>query len=89
MAPSREEFARELEGIFSEGEALGLAFIGVTAKALHRRVGGYPGRNHRMPVCCDTMRAAMCTDDRIVRQPPKGDGASLLIHYVLPRSTLI
>jgi len=89
MAATRDEFAAELERIFNDAEQLDLNFIGVSSRALHRRVGGYPGRNHRMPVCCDAMRAAMCADDRIVRQPPKGDGASLLIHYVLPRSTLI
>jgi hypothetical protein len=59
--------------------------LDVTAGQLHRRVGGYPGANHRMPVCCSVMRTAMTERDSIVDQPPKGDGASLKIRYKFPR----
>lgn len=86
MAATRNDFVAALETLLVEADRLGLSFIGVTAGALHRRVGGYPGNDHRMPVCCDVMRSAMHTGDSIVAQPPKGDGASLLIHYSLPRS---
>ena len=84
MAAVREDFSAALNAVFAEAERLGLTFIGITAGALHRRVGGYPGEDHRMPVCCDVMRGAMRNDDSIVAQPPKGYGASLLIHYSLP-----
>lgn len=59
----------------------------VNAGELHRRVGGYPGSNHRMPVSCEVMRSAMGSDagDIVLSQPPKGDGATLTIRYVLPR----
>jgi hypothetical protein len=85
MASTREDFIRSLEEVFAESERLGLSFVGLTAKALHQRAGGYPGKDHRMPVCCDVMRSVMTAHDSIVEQPPKGDGASLLIHYTLPR----
>jgi hypothetical protein len=49
-------------------------------------VGGYPGNNHRMPVCCAAMRAEMRAGDNIVRAPPSGDGANVVIEYRLPRS---
>jgi 5-methylcytosine-specific restriction protein A len=84
MAASREDFLSSLGALFKECERLGLAFIGVTSGALHRQVGGYPG-NHRMPVCCSVMRSVMRAGDSIVAKPPKGDGATLLIHYSLPR----
>lgn len=86
MAATREDFVSALETVFVECERLGLTFLGITAGALHRRVGGYPGHDHRMPACCDVMRSAMHASDSIVAQPPKGDGANLLIHYSLPRS---
>jgi 5-methylcytosine-specific restriction protein A len=59
----------------------------MSAGDLHRRVGDYPGNDHRMPVCCGVMRDAMDEDvgDAIVSSPPSGDGASLLVRYVLPR----
>jgi len=67
------------------GRAAGFSYVGITAGALHRRVGGYPGTDHRMPVCCAAMRGVMGPSDRIVEQPPSGNGASLLIQYALPR----
>lgn len=44
-------------------------------------------RNHRMPVCCRVMRAAVAPDagDVILGEPPSGQGASLTVRYVLPR----
>jgi hypothetical protein len=86
MAATREDFSAALQTVFSEAERLGLSFIGLTSKALHQRVGGYPGKDHRMPICCDVMRDVMREADVIVSQPPKGDGASLLIRFSLPRS---
>lgn len=85
MAAMSDDFKSALQAIFAEAERLDLSFIGITAGALHRRVGGYPGDDHRMPVCCSVMRGAMAVADRIVDQPPKGDGASLLVHYSIPR----
>ena len=53
---------------------------------LHKRVGGYPGSNHRMPVCCEVMYAEMIDGvDEILHAPPKRKGASLEIEYLLPR----
>lgn len=85
MAATRPDFAAALADLFAEAERLGLSYVGLTAGALHRRVGGYPGNDHRMPMCCDVMRGVMAATDSIVAQPPKGDGANLLIHYSLPR----
>ena len=86
MAATRDDFQSRLEVIFSEAERLGLSFIGITSKALHQQVGGYPGKDHRMPVCCEVMRSVMEANDEIVAQPPSGDGATVLIRYSLPRS---
>lgn len=56
-------------------------YVDVNAGDIHREVGGYPGTNHRMPVCCSTMRDLMKADDEIIASPPKGNGASLTIRY--------
>jgi 5-methylcytosine-specific restriction protein A len=85
--PSADDFRDELHGMMLEAMNAGKPFAEINAGKLHRRVGDYPGRRHRMPVCCQVMRATLAPDagDTIVSQPPKGQGASLTIRYVLPR----
>jgi 5-methylcytosine-specific restriction protein A len=80
------DFAGELQRILTDAEQRGLTAIRVNSGELHRRVGGYPGQNHRMPMCCSAMRAMMRSGDSIIQQPPKGNGASLIIEYLLPRN---
>jgi 5-methylcytosine-specific restriction protein A len=61
--------------------------IRVIAGDLHRSVGGYPGHNHRMVCCCNAMRSMMTEmGDRILAEPPSGNGANLIIEYQLPRT---
>jgi 5-methylcytosine-specific restriction protein A len=79
------DFNGELQRILTDAINRGLHSIVVNAGDLHRRVGGYPGTNHRMPMCCSAMRQAMRGGDRIIQAPPKGNGASLSIEYQLPR----
>ena len=82
MAPKEDDFKQELEKAFFEAKG---SSVEVNSGKLHRRVGGYPGSDRRMPICCRVMRAAMEPGDEIIKSPPKGDGASLTIRYVLPR----
>jgi len=84
---SAEHFRSMLSSLLDEAGRLGFSYVGITAGALHRRVGGYPGKEHRMPVCCVAVRGVMGPSDRIVEQPPSGNGASLLIQFALPRPT--
>jgi 5-methylcytosine-specific restriction protein A len=78
-------FRKKLREIFALSTKAGKTKVVVNAGELHRLVGGYPGTNHRMPVCCSTMRSEMRGGDTILQQPPKGNGASLSIEYYLPR----
>ena len=39
--------------------------IGVRSGDLHRDADGYPGRNHRMLLCCGAMRDAMRDGDSV------------------------
>jgi 5-methylcytosine-specific restriction protein A len=82
MARTANDFRYELDIMLSGS----YGYTDVTAGELHRRVGEYPGPNHRMPVCCSVMRQAMTHRDHEVCAPPKGNGASLRIRYYLPRA---
>jgi hypothetical protein len=83
--PNAEQFRTSLRQIFREAPA-SAQFIDVNAGALHRKVGGYPGANHKMPNCCQVMKSEMKTGDQILPGGPKsGSGASLTIRYRFPR----
>ncbi|HII99244.1 MAG TPA: DUF4145 domain-containing protein [Methanoregula sp.] len=86
--PGREEFFHEMGRVFTEAQKNDLPFIEVRSGDLHKKLGGYPGRNHQMPLCCDIMRQVMEKNDQIIMQPPKGRGANLIIRYYLPRKSL-
>ena len=82
---SANEFRTELLAQLGRAEKRGTPHIDINSGELHRKVGGYPGTNHRMPVCCGVMYAERKTGDEIISQPAKGKGASLTIRYRLPR----
>lgn len=77
------DFSEALNRLFTETKD---DFIDISSGELHLLVGGYPGPNHSMPTCCSVMRSVMTERDEILAQPPKGNGASLLIRYYLPHS---
>ena len=79
------DFRAALDRELGAAGARKLTAVRIKAGDLHRSVGGYPGPNHRMPICCAAMRAAMQSGDRVVDGPPSGKGASLTIEYRLPR----
>lgn len=85
---SADDFKRELHVMLLEMTNAGNRVAEINAGELHKRVGDYPGTNHRMPVCCEVMRAILATDygDEILEEPPSGQGATLTIRYVLPRA---
>lgn len=78
-------FHSALRKMFLAATKKGAPYVDVQAGKLHRQVGGYPGRNHRMPACCGAMHAEMRSGDWVLTGPPKGQGASLTIRYIIPR----
>ena len=78
-----EMFEDEIIKLKEQARRLNLTNIEINSGELHRKLGGYPGKNHRMPVCCHAMRKMMREGDVIISQPPKGNGASLTIRYFL------
>jgi hypothetical protein len=85
--PKAEDFRKTLAELLISANELGFVAVEVNAGNLHRRVGGYPGGDHRMPQCCDVMRQEMLSGDEVIDEPPSGQGARLTIRYRLPRST--
>ena len=83
---SSDAFRRELRVRWTRAQERGAPYIDINAGELHRGVGGYPGPGHRMAACCNVLRNEMAGDDRVVEEPPKGQGGiSYEIRYQLPR----
>jgi hypothetical protein len=78
-----DDFRVTIEKIFEIAKQVKLSAVVIQSGNLHRLVGGYPGSNHRMPMCCNAMRQMMKENDEILKEPPKGNGASLEIIYWL------
>lgn len=85
VPPSRSDFETALQDILATAAAAGQPSVTVKARELHIIVGGYPGRNHRMPLCCQVMKDTMRPGDVVLQSPPSGQGATLTIQYRLPR----
>jgi hypothetical protein len=83
-APTADDFKSALSTILLRARREGATYADVKSGDLHRIVGGYPGRDHRMPICCSVMRSAMGKNDRVLAEPPKGNGATLSIRYDVP-----
>lgn len=81
-----DAFRLALQEMFKAADNLGFVAVEVNSGRLHRKLGEYPGSNHRMPVCCDVMRQEMSAADKVVSEPESGQGASLVIRYVIPRT---
>jgi hypothetical protein len=60
--PTSEDFKTELYCMMSEALFEGKTTAEINAGDLHSRVGGYPGPNHRMPMCCVVMLAAFAPE---------------------------
>ena len=85
MALGTQDFRDELSRTLSTATSEGKRSTVVKAGELHRQLGDYPGREHRMPICCEVMYQEMKSGDEIMAAPPKGKGASLTVRYQLPR----
>ena len=86
MSSNKADFESALKKRLSDARDEGEAAVTITSGELHRIVGGYPGHNHRMALCCDVMRTVL---DEVggeeLEKPNKGNGASLIIKYYLDK----
>jgi 5-methylcytosine-specific restriction protein A len=79
-------FKQEINRRMRLAASIGAPYVDITSGDVHRAVGGYPGTNHRMPMCCDAMYHARQAGDVVLHAPPKGKGASLTIRYSTNRN---
>jgi 5-methylcytosine-specific restriction protein A len=85
IVPNSYDFRAALRAELRAAELAKAEHLDVNAGNLHRRLGGYPGRAHRMPTCCLAMTGEQRTGDEILAAPPSRTGASLTIRYRVPR----
>lgn len=76
-----ELFRAEIEKQMNRARSQGQRSIELISGEIHRSVGGYPGPDHRMPICCQVIYSVMKSGDQIIYAPPKGKGATLKIRY--------
>ena len=78
-----EMFKQRIEQIFGEARKAGRDSVEICSGDIHRDVGGYPSRNHRIASCCTVMYSLMRPADLVLYAPLKGKGATLKIRYFL------
>jgi hypothetical protein len=83
--PTTADFQQELDRIFQAAQDQRLSYIDVVSGDMHHELGGYLGKDHRLPLCYDVMHRNMQAGDEILQSPPKGQGATLMIRYRIPR----
>lgn len=81
MGPTAQDFENQVVAIKAATKQRGQPYVDVKSGNLHRHLGGYPSNDHRMPVCCEVMKRMMRSGDLILKQPPSGQGAALVIRY--------
>ena len=81
--PTEQDFRTHLRGLMREAQTASASFVDINSGQVHHAVGDYSGPDHRMPVCCQVMKADIRAGDKVL--PPNGQGASLTIRYKLPR----
>jgi 5-methylcytosine-specific restriction protein A len=83
MQPTAWDFQNRLIAILNAARHSGKPFIDVESGHLHTQVGEDPKLNDGLPVCCQVMRQMMRAGDSIVNEPPTGEGATLMIRYMV------
>ena len=81
--PNSDDIANEIIKIQNEARNQGCREIQINSGELHRSLGGYPGKNHRMPLVCHIMDQLMTKRDEVICAPPSGKGANKTNLYYL------
>lgn len=81
--PEKEDFIIEIDRIRQESKSKGKEYVDIVSGDLHRNLGGYPGKTHRMRTCCKAMYESMGVKDEVLYSPPSTFGATVEIRYYL------
>jgi hypothetical protein len=82
---STDHFRQELLAQMNRAFNGGLLDVLISARELHRSLGGYPSSMHGMPSCCDAMQDEMKLGDTLVIE--RTGGAGMVVRYRLPRAS--
>ncbi|CAN7178415.1 hypothetical protein LJR251_000300 [Rhizobium rhizogenes] len=86
VMPNKEDFRKALSDEIEAAIRAAKTHIDINAGELHRQLGGYPGKSHSMPSCCDVLYEEQERGRADVLAAPRmRKGASLTIRYHLPR----
>jgi hypothetical protein len=83
MTPTAWDFQNQLMAILNAARQVGKSYVDVESGNLHRQVGEYPNSSHRMVICCEVMRRMMRRGDSVLKEPSSGQGATLMIRYMV------
>lgn len=81
--PTKDDFINEIQSQFMEAKAIGAQYVDIVSGDVHRKLGGYPGKSHRMKTCCMAMYELMKANDEILHAPESTYGATVEIRYYL------
>jgi hypothetical protein len=83
MTPTAWDFRNKLTVILNTAEHSGKSYVDVESGNLHAELGGDLNSNHRMPIFHEVMTRMMRPGDLILNETSNGDGASMLVRYIL------
>jgi hypothetical protein len=57
--------------------------VDVESGNLHKELGGDPNSYHKLPIFHEVMKKMMRSGDSILKESHNGDGATILVGYIL------
>ncbi len=80
---SIDHFRQELLAQIGRASKSGAANVLINAPSLYKSLGGYPGSDHGMPLCCDAMEQEIKAGDLLLVD--RANQAGMTVRYLLPR----
>jgi hypothetical protein len=83
MTPTAWDFRNKLLAILNEAKHSGKPYLDLESASLNSQMGADPNSKPRMSICHDIMTRVMRPGDRVLNESRNGDGATILIRYIL------
>ena len=83
MTPTAWDVRNKLMAILNAAKHSGAPYVDVESSNLHNELGGDPDSPHRMPIFHDVMTEMMRPGDSILKETRNGDGATILVRYII------
>ena len=83
MEPTEWDFRNKLLAVLSAARHKGMPYVDVESGNLFAELGGGSKTNLRVRKCHEIMTRMMRPGDAILEETQNGDGATLLVRYIL------